>query len=605
MDVQNFCKRYFSMEALYDKASSPKDRSLTALKIASYITLLPVIIFGIAFAVSSLINSLKNRKIDKHPTDSTSSKTDSTFQKRAPTSPSSLTTEFTGQGGGVAIDEYKKILQFGQPPPPSTHEISRDPKKETGVDEESLKQDSPIQLVGPLSQEEVTQGEVTLEQLSKNSKDFLQAAGLEQFPTQNNTIEALSKKGKQVQEEIVAHANATRPIIHVKTMKLITKFLALKKDSGSEEERALYRDMDENAFIDRLLTKRPLAFLNSTDNALLRDGTKKNGGFEWIGKEGKNSSLKLEDYLSYDEMPISALLGVSTPTHFINNGSRDNRGNVGKEGSFEEKGVYIGLVGTRFERRLEMEWRHMIVSQDQNTKENGYGKDADPNNPKTQLLRLWSEFYLGEGQFFPTDEEIMKIDPEKRSEQYIALRNDYLDKAIYKERLRLVIETYLLEANERGRSAGKQVHAIAVGLGLGVWKVVLGPEQGLLMLEVYAETLKKLDFPYIASIDFQRFPSNASSCGSIKNGGLFTGKDKHSIKIFFSKGNPVDKLKDENQLLVAMYAWDSNAYPGNEYWNGALSASGDPAAASCSMIPELQNPLINPNVSSKKLTVHK
>ena len=61
--------------------------------------------------------------------------------------------------------------------------------------------------------------------------------------------------------------------------------------------------------------------------------------------------------------------------------------------------------------------------------------------------------------------------------------------------------------------------------------------------------------------------------------------------------------QDEEKLVVAMFAWDGNAFIGNEYWEGALSASGDPAAASCSFIPELLNPLVNEAISGNNIRV--
>ena len=45
-------------------------------------------------------------------------------------------------------------------------------------------------------------------------------------------------------------------------------------------------------------------------------------------------------------------------------------------------------------------------------------------------------------------------------------------------------------------------------------------------------------------------------------------------------------------------------FTGNEYWQGLLSASGDPAAACCTQIPQLQNAYINsPNIDASNIHV--
>lgn len=57
MDVQNFCKNYLSgFQELTAKTSTVQTRSLAALKIASYLLVLPFLIAGLTYGITSLVN---------------------------------------------------------------------------------------------------------------------------------------------------------------------------------------------------------------------------------------------------------------------------------------------------------------------------------------------------------------------------------------------------------------------------------------------------------------------------------------------------------------------------------------------------------------------
>nr|MBA3603143.1 DUF4804 domain-containing protein [Parachlamydiaceae bacterium] len=241
------------------------------------------------------------------------------------------------------------------------------------------------------------------------------------------------------------------------------------------------------------------------------------------------------------------------------------------------------------------------VTPEQNNSNNGYGPDGLIAAPgKFNFLEIWAKFYdekYNHHYCFPTFDEALK----DNSGKFIRIeKNLFLHKEIYKKRIRMSIEPFLMDANERAKAINKKAYVLAEGIGLGVWK--LTEQQSNLMLEVYAEVLLDHDCKHIADVNFSRIEGDPihfqQHCEALK-------LEKKKIKFHFEEREPVQKLtgKDDGKLLVTSYAWDGNSYPGNEYWWGALSASGDPAAACCSNISELQNPEINPMVSGNNVWI--
>jgi hypothetical protein len=408
--------------------------------------------------------------------------------------------------------------------------------------------------------------------------------------------------GEITTSQLRSWAHTSYPIADSKVAILIGRFLAFKKAHGTSREKKLYKDMSPTEFITRLLSKRPLAFTGAKDTALLRSGQLISGGFLTIGTKNERAPLVLADYLSYDEMQIAALLGVSSPTCFINNGSRDNSGQASGQydsasGTYDDHeafGVYVGHVGARFEKPDVMEHQFMFITQTQNTAEKGYGDPKHPHYKANPKFALWAEFYGL--PFFPSYAEVLA----DTSSRFFKTAKGFLDTQLFTERMRAVIEPYLTELDKRGEQSDKKVYVHAVGLGTGVWAI--DPiEQERIIINVYKNILRRNKYTHISDLDFSYFQDANRKLlvdDSIKRLG---------INLHFSTRNPADKLPAEHadKLLGADYAWDSNSYPGNEYWQGSLTGSGDPAAACCSLVARLQGPDNISYVCGKELKLYR
>ncbi|KAJ8955898.1 hypothetical protein NQ318_005446 [Aromia moschata] len=437
----------------------------------------------------------------------------------------------------------------------------------------------------------------------------------EKFPV-TFPIEAVRCKTliKDVPENILEeHINSVYPVVHEHTLNLYARFLIFKRKFGSDVEKCLYKNLTIVGLVDRLLTKRAVVFVGRHDRYMLLDGFARVGGWEKIGTSEEEDPLLLKDCLSYDEIKLSALLSVSSSTNFINIGNRDNCGKTERDlKKIESNGIIVGLIGARLEKPDVMEYQELVVTKDQITNKIENRDTTSPvvekpssdlftEQPKTQqmevtplnnlreAIRYVLGVYLMENLIQPikcifygpekrkglpaTEEEAsketflttkqlfldfygnqLKYDPARFSQ----LRNGaYFDDQMYERRMALSIDTLLIEANARAKAANKMAYIHVVGIGLGVWKI--SPHQEALFMNTFAKRIG-------------------------------------SMNQMFKKAN-------FRGLVVASYAWDGNALPGNEFWMGQLTASGDPAAASSTQIAELHNPHINPRLRGAQLRI--
>ncbi|KAI3318734.1 hypothetical protein HD806DRAFT_511725 [Xylariaceae sp. AK1471] len=393
-------------------------------------------------------------------------------------------------------------------------------------------------------------------------KPSMTSLGLQDFPAEMQTPIVSNSVQNFEPEMVKSDALNTRVVIHSRFPKLVQQFLEHKRLHGSSIEQKFYHSRwTWRNQIARLVDKRALVFMGGGDFTVLRSGKRIGIAYrEWdrVGTEDEtqNKHLFLKGYLSYDEIMLSSLLGVSGPSFFINDGRRNNIGHRATAGEFEPRGIIIGLVGARFERKDRMDSVYIL-------------KDVPNPRQHPELRNIFLDFF-GRSKNPALD----------------------FDTDMYKARIRITADIMLLEANRRAKAASKKAYVYVVGLGLGVWS--RGPQQSLSYVQTFMESLEELgdSLPHIGILEF----ACIDEVLGWKQRSLTFGNGQNTINVRFSRRNPAEKLRgaDSNHLLILSYAWDGNAFPGNEYWVGSLSASGDPAAACMSTIGELHNSMINP-----------
>ncbi|KAJ3115910.1 hypothetical protein HDU96_010856 [Phlyctochytrium bullatum] len=451
--------------------------------------------------------------------------------------------------------------------------------------------------------------------------------------------------------------------------RLLPAYLDHVKDKGTAVEKSVYDKIPSAVdLLKRLMSCRPLAFYGRNDKTRLRNGaTPAKPAKQWlkVGSKSEEKDIHLWAYLSYNEMQLSALVGASVPTVFVNAGARKNHGIPGVPGTFCPYGIYVGLVGPRFNGPKNcMESQYTLVTAEFSTEANGFGRNGIKSNPvEAERLAFLAELFVGascspkvsatapppkkpkttsERPCFPSFSEVAKYVAENpESKEYLQLGpREFLNIQVYKNRVALTAQTLFLEADQRAREAndhGAEIwgvrcmdevpakkdgrtelvplvadvpelasapiaaRVIVVGFGLGVWK--RDASQTEYFLQAFRDVLATTPLPHVGEVVFSWIDDPAVT--SLFPDEFVEGAAGKRIRIEFSKGNPADlpteplRLPDgsiRRRLLVASYAWDGNSLPGNEYWFGQMSGSGDSAAACCSLISELMNVEINPVV---------
>lgn len=269
----------------------------------------------------------------------------------------------------------------------------------------------------------------------------------------------------RTKEKLINMARETRSFMAKEIWDLLDDYMDFLRNIPSIEGnnyKAIYQNFSREDFVKRLLFKRPLVFVGGHDHFLMRNhGQKRIRQGECASQVAKIldplSELVpyLREYISYDENLLSSLIGMSTPTFYINIGSGRPM-TKDPQKPYIEEGILCGLVGARNEKAGFMENRYVFPR----------------NNELHSNAHLSDEFWIHKVYkdafpqgFIPTVSDI-----KNNKKIYKSIYIDGINEVYLEKRLKFSVIPYIKEAAARGREQKRNIFCSVPPIGGGEYE---------------------------------------------------------------------------------------------------------------------------------------